>query len=237
MCRFDFITSRYYSKAPGSGCWTLLYLSANNEWKEKAMTEVNNLIATHTTMTSSEPIHRRLSMIPVSAWEDEMPVVESIIRETLRLVKNDTALRRNLTDNLQVAGKTIDKGAFMAYNMGDVHLNELFYSDPLKFDPDRFTAPREEDKRGHTVFLGWGAGRHPCTGLEASFDLLAFSQSPSRHEICKIGDQNDPRARSHPLSIRTHRFVRKTPERTTATQSKRYPPGLPIILTYVFSKH
>jgi sterol 14-demethylase len=103
-------------------------------------------------------------MIPISAWEDEMPVIESIIRETLRLVKNDTALRRNLVDNLQVADKTIDRGAFMAYNMGDVHLNELFYSEPLKFDPGRFTAPREEDKRGNLLFLGWGAGRHPCAG-------------------------------------------------------------------------
>jgi len=153
-------------------------------------------------MTSSEPIHQRLSRIPLSAWEDEMPVVESIIRETLRLVKNDTALRRNFADNLQVAGKTIDKGAFMAYNMADVHLNELFYPEPLKFDPDRFTTPREEDKRGNISFLGWGAGRHPCTGrVLYFFSQLPLSQSSFRHEICKIGDQNDSRPRSLSLRI------------------------------------
>jgi sterol 14-demethylase len=159
-------------------CWTLLYLSANKQWKEKAIVEVQNLMAAHTNTISSEPIHQRLSMIPISAWEDEMPVVEGIIRETLRLVKNDTALRRNLVDNVHVADKTIDKGAFMAYNFGDVHLNELFYSEPLKFDPDRFSPPREEDKRGNAVFLGWGTGRHPCAG-QGLYLYIRLSQNVS----------------------------------------------------------
>ncbi|KIM88310.1 hypothetical protein PILCRDRAFT_253602 [Piloderma croceum F 1598] len=175
-------------------CWTLLYLSANKEWKGKAMAEVKSLLAAHTTMTSSEPMHQRLSRIPFSAWEDEMPVVESIIRETLRLVKNDTALRRNLADNLQVSGKTIDKGAFMAYNMADVHLNELFYSEPLKFDPDRFTAPREEDKRGNIAFLGWGAGRHPCTGMKfAKLEIkMILALVLSRYEYKLVDTSGKP---------------------------------------------
>jgi cytochrome P450 len=144
--------------------WILLYLGANPEWKDKAAAEVRNLIATYTNTSSSEPNHRRLSTIPISAWEDEMPIIESVIRETLRLIANGTALRRNLADNLQVAGKTIDKGAFMTYTFKDVHLDETFYLEPLKFDPDRFNAPREEDKMGNAVFLAWGTGRHPCLG-------------------------------------------------------------------------
>src|ERR1700727_580942 len=51
-------------------CWTLLYLSANKKWKEKAIVEVQNLMAAHTNTISSEPIHQRLSMIPISAWEE-----------------------------------------------------------------------------------------------------------------------------------------------------------------------
>ena len=145
-------------------CWTLLYLSAHKQWKDKATAEVHRLIAAYTNAASSEPIHKRLSTIPISAWEDEMPVMESVIRETLRLVKNDTALRRNLADNLRVGNKTLKKGAFMAYNLADVHLNDLFYPEPLKFDPSRFYPPREEHKRGDAVFLGWGTGRHPCAG-------------------------------------------------------------------------
>jgi cytochrome P450 len=115
--------------------------------------EVQNLITKYTDVTSA-PIHQRLSMIQISAWEDEMPVMDNVIRETLRIVKNGPALRRNLADNLQIADMTIDKGAFVVYSMADVHLNDAIYPDPLKFDPGRFSAPREEDKRGDTVFLG-----------------------------------------------------------------------------------
>ena len=66
-----------------------------------------------------------------------MPVIEGVIRETLRLVNNGAALRRNLGGSIQVDDKTIDNGAFMAYVIGDVHLNEKFYAEPFKFDPDR----------------------------------------------------------------------------------------------------
>jgi sterol 14-demethylase len=132
---------------------------------------------------------QRLSVIPISAWEDEMPVIELIIRETLRLVKNDTAIRRNPTDELQVANSSIDKGAFMVYNMADVHLNESIYPEPLKFDPTRFCAPREEDKQRNMAFLGWGAGRHPCAGQFSLFPWpIIISQHLSRHEICQTGN-------------------------------------------------
>ena len=145
-------------------CWTLLYLGANKVWKDRAFAEVQNLIAAYTNTVSSEPIHQRLSTIPISTWEDEMPVMESIIRETIRIVINGTALRRSVAGDVQIGDKTIDKGAFMAYNLGDVHLNKMFYPDPLKFDPDRFNVTNGGDTQGNAPFLGWGTGRHPCSG-------------------------------------------------------------------------
>jgi len=158
------ITSSYIDYQYNSACWTLVYLAANTEWREKVVAEVRNLIAAHTNMPSTEPAYQRLSTIPLAAWEDGMPDVERRLRETLRLVANGTLLRRNLADNLQVGGKTIDKGAFLAYNVGEVQLNDKIYSEPYKFDPGRFHAPREEHKRGSAVFLAWGSGRHPCAG-------------------------------------------------------------------------
>jgi sterol 14-demethylase len=148
-------------------CWIFLYLGANKGWKEEATAEVQHLIATYTNATS-EPTHQRLSTIPMSAWEDEMPVIESIIRETLRIVNNGTALRRNIAVNLLVADKTVGRGAFVACNIGDLHLNEMFYLEPLMFDPDRFNVAQADDTYGNAPFLGWGTGRHPC------------SESPSR---------------------------------------------------------
>jgi sterol 14-demethylase len=89
--------------------------------------------------------------------------MDAIIRETLRFNLTGVALRRNLENSLRVADKTIEKGAFVAYNLADVHMNERFYPEPHKFDPGRFNLAMEENTQG-SPFLGWGVGRHPCTG-------------------------------------------------------------------------
>jgi cytochrome P450 len=144
--------------------WVFLFLGANSESKNKVISEVQNLVATYSNPNSRDPMHQRLSTIPLSAWEDEMPIIDNVTRETMRLVKNGAALRRSVNDNFRVGDKIIRKGAFLAYHMADVHLNDKFYSEPLKFDPDRFSPPRNEDKQGNFVFLAWGAGRHVCAG-------------------------------------------------------------------------
>ena len=144
-------------------CWALLYLGSSEDWKQKAIGEIRQLIDTHTDTTSADPLHMRLSTIPISAWED-MPVLESIIQETMRLTFNGTLSRRNLIDNQPLLDTTLDRGAFMVYDIGDVHLNPNIYSEPEVFDPSRFAAPREEGKNTYGAFLGWGAGRHSCAG-------------------------------------------------------------------------
>jgi cytochrome P450 len=90
-----------------------------------------------------------------------MPVTESIIRKTLHIVGNTTLFRHNLSDDFRVCGKTVDKGAFMTYNLGDVHLNKRFYSNPLKFNLGWFNVTGEDK---NAPFLAWGMGCHPCIG-------------------------------------------------------------------------
>lgn len=58
----------------------------------------------------------------------------------------------------------------MTYHFGDVHMNEEVYTDPEKWDPDRFGEGREEDKKVPFGFIGWGVGRHPCLGMKVSFE-------------------------------------------------------------------
>ncbi|KAG5652597.1 hypothetical protein H0H81_004428 [Sphagnurus paluster] len=160
------------------------------EWKEKIMAEVDTLVQTHTDTLSDEPLHKRLAAIPISVWEDEMPVLDTVIRETIRLVVNGTVLRRNLVEEIPVSSKIVPKGHFVAYQLSDVHLNPDIYTQPTEFDPTRFGLGREEDKKQTFAYLGWGAGkaphrfilaarsgltlrllaagRHPCTGMKVA---------------------------------------------------------------------
>lgn len=97
-----------------------------------------------------------------------MPSLDVAIRETIRLTLNGTALRRNLAEEWKVEDKSLARGDFVAYSLSDVHLNPDIYTNPMVFDPDRFGPGREEDKKEQFGYLGWGVGRHPCTGMKVA---------------------------------------------------------------------
>jgi len=153
-----------------NSCWALLFLSFNKEWKAKVTAEVRALVETHTNSSSSEPLHKRLAAIPISVWEDEMPVMDLVIRETIRLILNGAALRRNVATDLHMpnTGKILPRGNFVTYPVSDAHLNPEIYTCPTEWDPTRFGPGREEDRKQTFAYLGWGAGRHPCTGMKVA---------------------------------------------------------------------
>ncbi|KAG6819749.1 hypothetical protein H0H93_009049 [Arthromyces matolae] len=140
-------------------CWLLLFLGMHKDWKAQVLAEVQSLLTTYATDSkTSEPIHKRLATIPVVAWEDKMPITDVVMRETIRLVTNAAAFRRNVVEDIQVAGKTIPRGGFVAYPVWDTHLNPEIYDQPLDFDPSRFGPGREEDKQSPLA--------HPCPGAK-----------------------------------------------------------------------
>lgn len=151
-----------------SACWSLLYLAANPIWREKVSAEFKVLLHKHTDTSSSEPLHKRLGMIPVSAWEEELPSADLVVRETIRLLLNLGIPRRNTQRRVTIEGVTIEKGDFVMYSAAKVHLNPDIYPNPTRFDPERYVPGREEDKKESLAYLGWGAGRHPCAGMKVA---------------------------------------------------------------------
>jgi hypothetical protein len=43
--------------------------------------------------SSDAPLHEQLGFIPMSAWEDELPIFDVCVRETLRIYAIFAALR------------------------------------------------------------------------------------------------------------------------------------------------
>ena len=182
-------------------CWALVYISFHDEWKAKAKAEVDALVNKYTTNSSNEPLHQRLASIYVSAWDEEMPILDIIIRETLRISFGGLSLRRNLLEDLTFSGGIVKPMDFLAYSLADVHLNPEIYSRPYEFDPARFTPGREEDKKGTYSYLGWGAGALfnflilvliPHGLMNLTFPHFRTS-SLHRNESCETGNQDYPR--------------------------------------------
>ncbi|KAF8238323.1 cytochrome P450 [Tricholoma matsutake] len=207
-----------------SACWILLYMAYNKEWKQKIYEEVMSLVHKHTNSTSAEPLHKRLAAIPVSVWEDETPVLEAVLRETLRMAINGTTLRRNVVQDLDIQGEVISRGHFLAYSQADAHMNSEIYSNPTAFDPERFSPDRLEDKNQTHAFLGWGAGRHPCTGMKTAkleikvivalfvagyeFDIVDSSgQFPKSLPRPNHNDIHQPRPVGEPCFLKFKRVV------------------------------
>ncbi|THU83558.1 cytochrome P450 [Dendrothele bispora CBS 962.96] len=137
----------------------LIFIFIHPEWKTAILAELKPLVSQYG--NAADPVHRQPAMIPSSVWDSSMPTIDLVMRETIRLVINHTALRRNVGESFDMPGGVgeIKRGSFLAYSLADAHLDPGVYSRPHLFDPERFRPDREEDP---SAFLGFGAGRHRC---------------------------------------------------------------------------
>jgi len=177
-----------------TACWALLYLGNHDDWRQRAISEIQSMISTHSDgQIGTEPLHNRLASIPLSAWEDELPALDLIIRETIRLSTSTTHLRRNLRSEVEADGVRIAKGDFMAYLSTDVHMDEDIYKNPETFDPGRYEAGRNEDKSVYCGYVGWGAGQFLSPGFLA-YLIQTNRPTPMRGDaVSKVGDETRSR--------------------------------------------
>ncbi|KJA23083.1 hypothetical protein HYPSUDRAFT_201641 [Hypholoma sublateritium FD-334 SS-4] len=148
--------------------WALVHLGLKPEYKAKAISELKSLFEIHATNQSRGSLHDQLSSIPLAAWEMNTPVLEAIIRETLRLTMTSAPNRRVMDTEFRLGNVVVNKGEFVTYLQADAHLNPAIYPNPYSFDADRYGPGREEDKNEAYCYLGWGAGRHVCAGMKTA---------------------------------------------------------------------
>ena len=159
-------------KALRKACWILMDLAVYPEWRVKCKKEIQELLSRHCGGSSSSAIlYEKLSAIPISAWEDELPILDACTRESHRLAFSIISLRRNVGEDIEVGGKVVERGDFVAYPTSEVQLNPGYYPDPHKYDPGRWLRP-DPVPNAAFPYLGWGAGRHPCPGMKvAKFEM------------------------------------------------------------------
>lgn len=151
-----------------TACWTLIDLAVHDEWRQKCKKEIQDLLSHHLgDSVSFATTYDKLSAIPFSAWEDDLPVLEACTRESQRLSFTGAALRRNVREDITINGKLVRRGDFLTYPISEVHLNPEFYPEPHKYDPGRWLRPDPVPTAAYP-YLGWGAGRHPCPGMKVA---------------------------------------------------------------------
>jgi cytochrome P450 len=121
----------------------------------------NLLIAGHDTTGSQIPC----SIFVALQHRDELAGVHeddsrlaSAVAETMRLEPSITGIPRTAVEPIELHGATIPAGSIVMLSIAAASRDETEWSEPDRFDPDRFTRPDAPR------LLNFGAGTHYCLG-------------------------------------------------------------------------
>lgn len=104
----------------------------------------------------------------------EMPELENVLKEVLRLHPPLIILMRQVAQDLHFKGYTIKAGDMVWACPPVTHRMSKLFSNPEVFDPDRFSAERREDKN-LMAYQPFGGGKHKCSGNAfAMFQIKAI---------------------------------------------------------------
>ncbi|KAI6098890.1 cytochrome P450 [Pisolithus croceorrhizus] len=175
-----------YANSTNMTFWALTEVLADEKLAARLREEVDNALHTHggvgrgnTLRTDDLPALLRTDAHAL----DGLPLLDSVIQETIRLRLISTPLRQAECDTEIVVDAaasrrvTVRKGEYVMAHLMGTHWDERWYEQPNKFVPDRFISGRyasgEEaidgdysarPKRTRLPFFGWGGGREMCRG-------------------------------------------------------------------------
>jgi cytochrome P450 len=93
-----------------------------------------------------------------------LDTVGRVVNETLRLHPPLSTIPRLATRALAFDGFRIPAGAMVAIYPLHTHRMAEWWSDPARFDPERFAPGRAEHERHPYQFIPFGGGAHMCIG-------------------------------------------------------------------------
>ena len=94
----------------------------------------------------------------------KMIFLEATIKETLRTLPPSSTANRRLMKSVVLNGILYKKGCTVIAEPRLAHIRKEYFTDPDKFEPERFLAPRNEGKMYE--FIPFGGGVHACLGAQ-----------------------------------------------------------------------
>jgi sterol 14-demethylase len=149
----------------GTSSWTLIELIRHPAFYADVREELDNLYA-----DGQEVSFHALRSIPM---------LDNVVKETLRLHPPLIILMRVAKGELEVNGFPIHNGDFVAVSPAISNRDPADFTDPDAFNPSRYNAPEQADVANRWTWIPFGAGRHRCVGaafatmqIKAIFSVL-----------------------------------------------------------------
>ena len=128
--------------------WTLWLLSLNPEVEAKLATELGRVLG---------------GRAPTVADLSNLPYVERVIKESMRLYPPAWVMGREAIGECEVGGYRMPAGTTAVISEWVVHRDPRYHHDPQRFDPDRWTAEYEE-ALSRFAYFPFGGGPRQCIG-------------------------------------------------------------------------
>ena len=106
---------------------------------------------------------------------NKMNYLEQVVKELLRYRPPVLMMPYVAQKDTTLDGHPISKNTFIVVGLYPSLHDPDVYSEPEKFNPDRFSKEMQEDKRISQNYMVWGHGPHMCIGRDyAIMHLMAF---------------------------------------------------------------
>ena len=168
----------------GTAAWTLIELLRHPGYLGQVTAELDDLYA-----GGAEISFQALR---------EIPLLESAIKEALRLHPPLILLLRAATRDLEVLGYEIPAGALVGASPAISNRIPEDFPDPDSFSPPRYDEQRQEDLINRWTWIPFGAGRHRCVGANfAMIQLKAIFSVLLRHWTFELAQPPDTYRNDH----------------------------------------
>jgi cytochrome P450 len=137
-----------YETSAASMCWTHYLLSAHPSVRERLLREVDERLGGRT---------------PTGEDLEELPYVEQVLQESLRIYSPIHSLSRVAREDCPVGGFTLPKDSTAVVSLYATHRLPEYWPDPERFDPERFT-PQACAGRYSLAYMPFAVGHRNCVG-------------------------------------------------------------------------
>ncbi len=197
----------------GTAAWTLLELARRPEQLQLVLNELDQHFG-----VDGEVTFQSLR---------EIPVLENVIKEVLRLHPPLIFLIRKVMQDFQFKGYTVKAGKYVCTSPRVSHRIADVFPDPEKFDPDRYSEARQEDAKPFS-WIAFGGGKHKCSGNAfAMLQLKAIFSILLRRYTFELIDDKDhyqddfTQMVVQPVSPCRVRYIKRLAFKETASESTR----------------
>jgi cytochrome P450 len=97
--------------------------------------------------------------------QDKLVALDMVMKESMRMITPVPGMMRRTVRETELMGFRIPTGTYVTVNLHGTHHLEEYWPDPERFDPERFSEARREDKVHRNAFQPFGNGVHKCIGM------------------------------------------------------------------------